>query len=82
VQSKAIAHPTDSRLLEVARDKIARLAKRAGIQLKQTHEREGKACRPRPTTAATGTPSPRCWATPSCNPRPRNCAKPWPPFTT
>lgn len=45
VQSKAIAHPTDSRLLEVARDKIARLAKRAGIQLKQTHEREGKALR-------------------------------------
>ena len=45
VQSKAIAHPTDSRLLEVAREKIARLAKRAGIQLKQTHEREGKTLR-------------------------------------
>jgi IS5 family transposase len=45
VQEKAIAHPTDSRLLEVAREKIARLAKRAGIQLKQTHEREGKALR-------------------------------------
>jgi IS5 family transposase len=45
VQSKAIAHPTDSRLLEVAREKVARLAKRAGIQLKQTHEREGKALR-------------------------------------
>ena len=30
VQEKAIAHPTDSRLLEVARAKIARLAKRAG----------------------------------------------------
>jgi transposase, IS5 family len=29
VQEKAIAHPTDSRLLEVARDKIARLAKRS-----------------------------------------------------
>ncbi|MFG6417389.1 transposase, partial [Roseateles sp. DC23W] len=28
VQEKAIAHPTDSRLLEVARAKIARLAKR------------------------------------------------------
>ncbi len=47
VQSKAIAHPTDSRLLEVAREKIARLAKRAGIQLKQTHEREGKTLRRR-----------------------------------
>jgi transposase, IS5 family len=45
VQSKAIAHPTDSRLLEVAREKVARLAKRAGIQLKQTHEREGKTLR-------------------------------------
>ena len=47
VQEKAIAHPTDSRLLEVARDKIARLAKRAGIRLKLTHEREGKSLRRR-----------------------------------
>jgi transposase, IS5 family len=47
VQEKAIAHPTDSRLLEVARDKIARLAKRAGIRLKLTHEREGKTLRRR-----------------------------------
>lgn len=42
VQSNAIAHPTDSRRLEVARDKLARLAKRVGMQLKQTHESEGK----------------------------------------
>jgi IS5 family transposase len=34
-----------SRLLEVARDKIVRLAKRAGIKLKLTHEREGKTLR-------------------------------------
>ena len=47
VQSKAIAHPTDSRLLEVAPDKIARLAKRVGIQRKQTHEREGRMLRRR-----------------------------------
>ena len=47
VQEKAIAHPTDSRLLEVAREKIARLAKRAGILLKQTHQREGKTLRRR-----------------------------------
>jgi IS5 family transposase len=47
VQEKSIAHPTDSRLLEVAREKVARLAKRAGIQLKQTHEREGKTLRRR-----------------------------------
>jgi IS5 family transposase len=44
VQEKAIAHPTDSRLLEVARAKIVRLAQRAGIKL--THEREASAlCR-------------------------------------
>ena len=43
VMEKAIAHPTDSRLLEVAREKIARLAKREGIALKMTHEREGDA---------------------------------------
>ncbi len=45
VQEKVIAHPTDSRLLEVAREKIARLAKRAGIRLKLTHEREGRSLR-------------------------------------
>ncbi|MFZ5561873.1 MAG: IS5 family transposase [Pseudomonadota bacterium] len=47
VQEKAIAHPTDSRLLEVAREKIVRLAKRAGLRLKLTHEREGKTLRRR-----------------------------------
>lgn len=47
VQEKAIAHPTDSRLLEVAREKIARLAQRAGLKLKKTHEREGRTLRRR-----------------------------------
>jgi len=47
VQEKAIAHPTDSRLLEVAREKIARLAQRAGIKLRLTHQREGKTLRRR-----------------------------------
>lgn len=47
VQEKAIAHPTDSRLLEVARAKITRLAKWAGLKLKQTYEREGKSLRRR-----------------------------------
>ena len=42
VQEKAIAHPTDSRLLEVSRRKIVRLAKAAGIGLKKTFERETK----------------------------------------
>lgn len=45
VQEKAIAYPTDSRLLEVARAKVVQLAKRAGIQLKQTFAREGKPLR-------------------------------------
>lgn len=47
VQEKATAHPTDSRLLEVARAKITRLAKWAGLKLKQTYEREGKSLRRR-----------------------------------
>src|ERR1700675_1155329 len=42
VQEKAISHPVDSRLLEIARHKIVSAAKRAGIQLKQTFAREGK----------------------------------------
>ena len=42
VQPKAIAHPTDSRLLEVARQKLVVVAKDAGISLKQTFGKEGK----------------------------------------
>lgn len=42
VQSKAIAHPTDSRLLEVARTKLVAMAKTAGVDLKQTYAKEGK----------------------------------------
>ena len=45
VQEKAIAHPTDSRLLEVARIKLVLCAKRAGIDLKQTFQKEGKTLR-------------------------------------
>ena len=45
VQEKAIAHPTDSRLLEIARHKVVSTAKRMGIQLKQTFAKEGKALR-------------------------------------
>ncbi|OYV45451.1 MAG: IS5/IS1182 family transposase, partial [Burkholderiales bacterium 21-58-4] len=47
VQEKAIAHPVDSRLLEIARHKVVTAAKRAGIQLKQTFAKEGKALRRR-----------------------------------
>ncbi len=42
VQEKAIAHPVDSRLLEIARHKVASSAKRAGINLKQTFAKECK----------------------------------------
>lgn len=42
VQQKAVAHPTDSRLLEKARDKLVQAAKDAGIALKQTFVKEGK----------------------------------------
>jgi transposase, IS5 family len=47
VQEKAIAHPTDSRLLEIARHKLAIAAKRLGLGLKQTFEREGTELRRR-----------------------------------
>ena len=36
VMEKAVAHPVDSRLLEIARHKVVSAAKRAGIALKQT----------------------------------------------
>ena len=45
VQEKAIAHPVDSRLLEIARHKVVAAAKRVGIALKQTFVREGKTLR-------------------------------------
>jgi len=47
VQEKAIAFPTDSRLLEIARHKVVTAAKAAGIALKQTFAREGKTLRRR-----------------------------------
>jgi IS5 family transposase len=45
VQEKAIAHPVDSRLLEIARHKVVRAAKHAGIVLKQTFAKQGKELR-------------------------------------
>lgn len=41
VQEKAIAFPTDARLLEIARRKVANAAQRAGIVLRQTFAKEG-----------------------------------------
>jgi IS5 family transposase len=45
VQEKAIAHPVDSRLLDMARAKVVQAARRVGIALKQTFSKEGKALR-------------------------------------
>jgi len=45
VQEKAIAHPVDSRLLEIARYKVVKAAKAVGIVLKQTFAAEGKELR-------------------------------------
>jgi IS5 family transposase len=42
VQEKAIAFPTDARLLWKARRRLVRIARRAGIRLRQTFERVGK----------------------------------------
>jgi IS5 family transposase len=42
VQEKAVAHPTDARLLEVGRAKLVQAAKAVGLELKQTFAKEGK----------------------------------------
>ena len=43
VQPKAIAHPTDSRLLNRAREQLVAAAQKAGIALRQSYARVGKA---------------------------------------
>ena len=45
VQEKAVAHPTDSKLLETARCKLVQAAQDAGIELKQTFAKEGRLLR-------------------------------------
>lgn len=45
VQEKAIAHTVDSRLLEIVRYNVVKVAKAAGIALKQTFAAEGKELR-------------------------------------
>ena len=41
VAPKAVAYPTDSRLLETAREKLVELAREQGVALKQTYAKEG-----------------------------------------
>ncbi len=43
VQPKAIAHPTDSRLLNRAREQLVDVAQQAGVSLRQSYARVGKA---------------------------------------
>ncbi|NKI94716.1 hypothetical protein [Rhizobacter sp. SG703] len=43
MQPKAIAHPTDSRLLNRAREQLVDAAKDAGIELRQSNARVGPA---------------------------------------
>jgi IS5 family transposase len=47
VQEKAIAFPTDSRLLDVARRKLVLIAKPVGLVLRQTSEKEGRSLKRR-----------------------------------
>lgn len=42
VQEKAIAFPTDAKLLHRAREKLVRLARQQGVALRQSYERIGK----------------------------------------
>jgi IS5 family transposase len=41
VQPKAVAYPTDSRMLETVREKLVELAREQGVTLKQTYAKEG-----------------------------------------
>ena len=60
VQDKAIAHPVDSRLLEIARHKLASAARRAGLVLKQTCAKEGKTSASARSSVTTRTPCTHC----------------------
>jgi transposase, IS5 family len=42
VQPKAVAFPTDAKLMHRARERLVRLAKKAGVPLRQPCERVGK----------------------------------------
>jgi hypothetical protein len=44
VMPEAIAHPTDSRLLEKSREHLVKLADEQGLTLRQNYNRQGLAC--------------------------------------
>ena len=42
VQPKAVAFPTDAKLMHRARERLVKLAKRTGVELRQSYQRVGK----------------------------------------
>ena len=42
VQPKAVAFPTDAKLMHRARERLVKLAKKAGVELRQSYQRVGK----------------------------------------
>ncbi len=61
VQPKAVAHPTDSRLLNRAREQLVAAAQDAGIELRQSYTRVGKAADAQAVcTPSSGTPRTSC----------------------
>lgn len=58
VQEKAVAFPTDAKLMHRARERLVRLAKKRGVALRQSYERVGKqaliAHQPRQAAQACG----------------------------
>jgi IS5 family transposase len=72
VQDKAVAFPTDARLLNKARIAVVKLATQCGITLRQPYT-SSKAKRPLPSLRATPTPA-SSTGQPS---KPRSCAPCW-----
>ncbi len=54
LQEKAVAHPTDAKLLETARDKLVQAAKEAGIARNQTLPRKAASCASKPGVMHSG----------------------------
>ena len=63
VQPKAVAFPTDAKLMHRARERLVRLAKKAGVSLRQSYERVGKLAlipiSATPTPSSSGAPTGR-----------------------
>src|SRR6516162_9447823 len=66
VQPKAVAFPTDAKLMHRARERLVLLAKKTGVSLRQSYERVGKraliAHQRLPAPSSSGAPTGRCAA--------------------